>query len=284
MSSAIDPAELTPVREADYLEQDPPIRGQRYACISFVSAKDAVLASKAAYAAHKFLSTVAKDVGETLDNVAASGSLAADTVRMLRERHAYLWDEQAAQTEFALFNAQGAEEIERGFREAHGTLGGTSVHGFKIRGSYDTLEEARARGKAVKRFDEKFHVFVSEVGCWCPWSPNADELKDTEYAETQLNTLVKKYGEGQDARDEVYQTRKDDSVSRMHAEKEVWVERMRAEAAARDKAKAEEDARSAVDAAVEAVEAVDASIQAVEAVEVGSAAAVVSIVDELPPN
>ena len=239
MSSTTDaaPDALTPVREADYLEQDPPIRGQRYACVSFVSPSDALLASKNAFCARRFLATVAKDVAETLDNVS---KVAPDTARMLRERHAYLWDEKAAQQEYALFMSQGAEEIERAFRDEHdGPLVGTSIHGFKIRGSYDTVEDAKARAKSVKRFDEKFSVFVAEVGCWCPWSPSVEELKDVEYAETQLNTLMKKYSEGNDARDEVYNTRKDESVKRMADEREVWIERIRAETAAREKADAE---------------------------------------------
>ena len=50
---------------------------------------------------------------------------------------------------------------------------------------------------------------------------------------------MKKYSEGNDARDEVYNTRKDESVKRMADEREVWIERIRAETAAREKADAE---------------------------------------------
>ena len=232
---------LVSVREADYLEQDPLIRGQRYACISFVSPSDAI-ASKDAYAVRRFLTGIAKDVGDTLDSiVAAFGGTegpVADTVRLVRERHAYLWDDAAVQTEFAQFRSHQSDEIDDGFKLAHGSFK-TSVHGFKIRGVYDTVEEATTRAKAVKRFDDKFDVFVSEVGCWCPWSPPPDAIKDVEYAEAQLNTLMKKYGEGQEARDEVYNTRKDDKVAQMSLEREVWVERLKAQMAARQKEHAE---------------------------------------------
>jgi hypothetical protein len=34
--------------------------------------------------------------------------------------------------------------------------------------------------------DNKFNVYV-QGGCWCPWSPNPDDITDQEYAETNLN-------------------------------------------------------------------------------------------------
>ena len=225
--------DLVPVSEADYLEQDPLIRGQRFACISFISPQDAI-ASKDAYTARSFLGAVAKDLGDTLDSISAAfeGSVAVqDTVRSVKERHAYLWDAAAAQGEYALYRSQQAEEIDEGFKREHGEFK-TSVHAFKIRGVYDSVDEATARAKAIERFDKRFNVFVSEVGCWCPWSPSADAIQNVEYAETQLNTLMKKYNEGQDARDELYQTRKDDKVAQMNKDREVWVERLKARLAA----------------------------------------------------
>jgi len=241
---------LIPVREADYLEQDPQIRGQRYACISFVSPRDAI-AAKEAYAARKFLADVAKDVAQTLENVDAAfgevNSSIRDTVSQLKERHAYLWDEAAVQQEYKLFLTQQATEIDDGFIVEHGNFK-SSVHGFKIRGVYDSVEEAKDRGKAIRRFDDKFHVYVSEVGCWCPWNPSADKI-DAEYAEAQLNTMMKKYDEGQEAKDEIYNQRKDASIDRMGKDRQVWLERMKADVAARQMEQAEERAAAEEEAA-----------------------------------
>ena len=233
-------AGLIPVSEADYLEQDPVIRGQRYACISFISPQDAI-ASKDAYVARKFLADTAKDLGDTLDSLTAAFAdnvSVADTIRLVRERHAFLWDATAVQTEYAQYRQQHAEAIDDGFKEEHGAFK-TSVHAFKIRGVYDTVDDATTRAKAIERFDKRFNVFVSEVGCWCPWSPSADSIQNVEYAETQLNTLMKKYNDSQDARDELYNTRKDDKVSQMNKDREIWVERLKAQMAARKKEEAE---------------------------------------------
>ncbi len=256
---------LIPVREADYLEQDPQIRGQRFACISFVSPRDAI-ASKEAYAARKFLSDVAKDVAQTLENVDAAfgevNSSIRDTVSQLKERHAYLWDEAAVQQEYKLFLTQQATEIDDGFIVEHGNFK-SSVHGFKIRGVYDSVEEAKDRGKAIRRFDDKFHVYVSEVGCWCPWNPSADKI-DAEYAEAQLNTMMKKYDEGQEAKDEIYNQRKDASIDRMGKDRQVWLERMKADVAARQMEQAEERAKAIVAAEEEAEERAKAIVAAEE--------------------
>ena len=228
--------ELVPVKVADHLEEDPAIRGQRFACVSFVSPGDA-LASKDAFAARRFLSNASKEVAELLGNLVTTfeGSKAEtyvkQTVQMLKERHGYLWDERAAQTEYTLWRSQQATEIDDAFRAEHGQFT-TTIQGFKVRGVYDTIDDAKARAKAIQRFDAKFNVFIAEVGCWCPWSPSVEDLKDVEYAETQLNTLMKKYNEGQDARDELYQTRKDDKVAQMNKDREVWVERLKARLAA----------------------------------------------------
>ena len=240
---------LVPVSEADYLEQDPVIRGQRYACISFISPQDAI-ASKDAYTARKFLGDAAKDIGDTLDSISTAFSENAtvtNTIRLVRERHAYLWDAVAVQTEYSQFRQQQAVEIEEGFLQENGAFK-TSVHAFKIRGVYDSVEDATTRAKAIERFDKRFNVFVSEVGCWCSWSPSADSIQNVEYAETQLNTLMKKYNEGQDARDELYNKRKDDKVSQMNQDREIWVERLKAQMAARKKEQDEDPATPTADA------------------------------------
>lgn len=46
------------------------------------------------------------------------------------------------------------------------------------------------------------------MGCWCPWSPNPDCLENQEYAETQLNTLMKEYKKNMNDKDVVFEARK----------------------------------------------------------------------------
>ena len=57
----------------------------------------------------------------------------------------------------------------------------------------------------MQRIDKSHHVFVGQVGYWLPWDPNADQVENQEYMESELNSLVKNYKENQDKKDIFYQ-------------------------------------------------------------------------------
>ena len=77
----------------------------------------------------------------------------------------------------------------------------TTVRGLKIRGTYSTKEEAVSRSKKLQRLDPNHNIFVGEVGKWLPWDPEPSHVKEQEYAEEELNTLMKKYKENEEAKD-----------------------------------------------------------------------------------
>lgn len=81
----------------------------------------------------------------------------------------------------------------------------TSVRGLKVRGSYDTYNEANVRAKQLQKLDPAFNVFVGQMGFWLPWDPEAHEITEQEYAEEELNQLMKKYKENQNQKDEFYE-------------------------------------------------------------------------------
>jgi len=86
----------------------------------------------------------------------------------------------------------------------------TTVQGLKVRGVYDTYAEALGRAKTLQKIDPSFNVYVGQVGFWLPWDPEPQEVQDQEYADDQLNQLMKKYKENESQRDEYYaQTKKD---------------------------------------------------------------------------
>ena len=60
--------------------------------------------------------------------------------------------------------------------------------------------------------DTRFDIFVGQVGVWCPWSPNPEDMQEQEYAETQLNTLMKEYKQNMNLRDEFYEMRKREKI------------------------------------------------------------------------
>jgi len=84
----------------------------------------------------------------------------------------------------------------------------TTVRGLKIRGTYSSKEEAVMRSKNLQRQDKLHNIFIGEVGKWLPWDPEPSQIKDNEYAEEELNVLMKKYKENEDAREEFYREKK----------------------------------------------------------------------------
>jgi hypothetical protein len=77
----------------------------------------------------------------------------------------------------------------------------TSVRGLKVRGVYGSRAEAEARSKKLQRNDQIHNIFLGEVGKWLPWDPEPTEVGEQEYAEEQLNTLMKKYKDNEEARE-----------------------------------------------------------------------------------
>ena len=84
----------------------------------------------------------------------------------------------------------------------------TTVQGLKVRGVYDTYNEAAARAKTIQKLDPSFNVYVGQVGFWLPWDPSPQEVADQEYADDQLNTLMKNYKSNEAQRDEFYASTK----------------------------------------------------------------------------
>lgn len=161
--------------EEDFLESDPQIRGQNYCCLSFVSPEE-VLNNKNVFFVHKFLKTIAKN---------------------------YDLDEESIENKYKDFMYLNQEKLESEFYEKNEFK--TTVRGIKVRGSYDTLQEAQAKAKKLQQNDKNFNVYIGQVGFWLPWDPNPHNIDSQEYAESELNNLVKKYRENQEKKDQHFQ-------------------------------------------------------------------------------
>lgn len=227
-----DLAGMTPVRQADFLEQDPDLRGQKYVCLSFLSPED-VLVSREAFTFQRFVGKFAEEtnlmIGGLEEYFKEQPSI-VQSLKLVRERFRYMFDDAELQREYEFFKQQNGTELERDFQERNGFR--TSVRGIKVRGVFDSVPEAKARVEAIRRFDNKFNVYIAEVGCWCPWSPYPEDLADQEYSETALNTLAKTYAEQAASRDIEYSERKREMTTAiqkdLEAQRDAWAERREA--------------------------------------------------------
>ena len=216
---------LVPVSEVDYLEADPPLRGQNYVCLSFISPED-VIVKKEHFFFERFVKSFSKEMNELFDGLAVRYPKDKDNLRLMKDRYPYLFNEHAIGDEFNFFVSNHQDELQKSYDEQNNFQ--TSIRGIKVRGVFDTLREAQIRAEVLKKLDGKFHVYVAEMGVWCPWSPNPDEIQNQEYNETQLNTLMKHYKENQTKKDIFYQERKNElqfMKVKKDLESDTWVER-----------------------------------------------------------
>ena len=90
----------------------------------------------------------------------------------------------------------------------------TSLSGIKIRGVFPTYESACEHAKNVQNVDPYFNVFVGELGKWLPFdpSPDSESVKNSEYANEQLNGMMKAYLENQEKAKIFHEQRKNEMV------------------------------------------------------------------------
>lgn len=197
--------ELVSTKQEDFLDEDKPIRGQNYALISFLSPEE-ILKDKEVYYFSKFLDKFGKDMKTLLDSLENKYPESADLVKTIKTNHEYIFNSNELDEQYKFFKSVNSGEIEADFHRNNGFK--TSMRGVKIRGVFDTIDEAKKRSEFVKKFDNKFDIFICQVGCWVPWSPNPNDLQDQEYSETQLNTLMKQYKQNMETKDEIFEERK----------------------------------------------------------------------------
>jgi len=223
-------SEVVSCKQEDYLEQDPSLRGQNYVCLSFLSPEN-VIKRKEAYFFENFIKDFSRDMTEFFDNLAQKFPDQKDIVKGIKDRYNYVFDPTLIEEEYNFFLRMNTDKLETEYLEQNKFQ--TTIRGLKIRGVFETRQEAEIRAKVLKKLDDKFNVYVADVGCWLPWDPNPDQIEDQEFAESQLNTLMKKYKENQVKKDLFFQERlKEDALHAMKIkmeQKDNWLEKKEAE-------------------------------------------------------
>jgi hypothetical protein len=180
----------------DLLEEDKPIAGQKFVCISFCS-PETILKKKELFFFEEFLKkwdfnkSMEKFV-QFLNFVSFKYNVSFDDVSndfkdFVKEEKGNLTG-TALEDEYKTFLDNNETELEKQFNLTNNFQ--TSTRGIKIRGSYPTQEEAELRCKMLREVDDKHDIFVGPVGMWMPWDPEAYKTGRVEYMEEELNQLM----------------------------------------------------------------------------------------------
>lgn len=87
-----------------------------------------------------------------------------------------------------------------------------TLSGIKIRGVFETYEAACSHAKKVQEMDKYFNVFVGEMGKWLPFDPNPSKVENAEYANEQLNNIMKEYKLNQEKAKIYYEKQKNEKL------------------------------------------------------------------------
>ena len=193
----------------DYLEVDNPIPGQNYVCISFVS-PEKTLKERELFLFNKFMNQRSGEWEQKLDEIVKDVSddyknkINTEIKEVLRSEMKYTHDQ--FKSKFEDFKYKFHDDLQNAFSRISGAQ--TSVRGVKVRGVYDSKQEAEKRAKDLQVKDRSFNIFVGQVGYWLPWDPQADRVEEEEYLEDELNTLMKEYRKNEVSRDIFYEEQK----------------------------------------------------------------------------
>jgi hypothetical protein len=83
----------------------------------------------------------------------------------------------------------------------------TSMRGLKVRGVYGNHKEAELKAKKLQNKDKYHNIFIGDLGKWLPWDPSPHQVAEQEYAQDQLNSLMRKYKENEDSREKFFEER-----------------------------------------------------------------------------
>lgn len=234
----------TPTVVEDFLDEDTEIPGQRYVLLSFIS-PEKVLEKKDIHFFKKFLESyevnwkvknlekymvdVVKNVNDQLDDrikeleknnqvdqadICRKNRLRVDDV--MNEYQQFIQKSRVdiqkttiveAYDDFMYANKTKLEDEFYALNEFR-----TSIRGVKVRGVYGNPKEAELKAKKLQTKDKYHNIFMGEVGKWTPWDPQPHEIADQEYAQDELNTLMRKYKENEDNREKFFDERTKGSV------------------------------------------------------------------------
>ena len=179
----------------DLCDEDQPIAGQKFACLSFVS-PEKILKKREVYLFDQFIkrwdfSKSMERYFEFIHFIAYKYSLKVDTLisdfnEFVKEESSKL-QKSGIEDDYKNFMDKEEDKLSEKFNKEHAFQ--TSVRGLKIRGVYGTQDEAENKSKLLREQDPSHDIFVGPVGTWLPWDPDAYKTGRVEHMEEELNAL-----------------------------------------------------------------------------------------------
>lgn len=181
----------------DLCDEDQPIAGQKFVCMSFVS-PEKILKKRETFLFDQFvkqwdLTKSMGKFGDFLHFIAYKYNLNIEEVtqdfnEFVKEEEKKL-KEETVEDDFKTFLDKNEDRLNEAFNRENSFQ--TSVRGVKVRGTFASQDEAEMNAKKVRERDPNHDIFVGPVGMWMPWDPDSYKTQRTEFLEEELNQLHK---------------------------------------------------------------------------------------------
>ena len=179
----------------DLCDEDSPIAGQKFACMSFVSPEN-ILKKREGFLFDEFIkqwefSKSMSKFGDFLNFVAYKYNIKiedlTDDFNEYAKSEEQKLREETFESHFRTFCDKNEDSLNLRFNREHAFQ--TSTRGLKVRGVFNTQEEAELLCKKLREVDPHHDIFVGPVGMWIPWDPDAYKTGRVEFMEEELNQL-----------------------------------------------------------------------------------------------
>lgn len=222
------PRETLPKEEdgqvIDYLEEDPEIPTQRYAIMSFIS-PEKVIKQKEIFYYERFLQWLDYEWKVTgmegfMAFIGKKYSLKVEDLMNDLNEFKKVHDAEVKasdiQEKYQIFLMKHEKELDTEFTEKNEFR--TNVRGVKVRRVFSSIEEAQMFTKVLQRKYPRDNLYIGKVGCWLPWDPSENVMPEVEYAEKELNEMMRKYKENEVNRDIFFDERKNEKMEEQKKE------------------------------------------------------------------
>ena len=180
----------------DLLEEDRPIAGQKYVCLSFISPEN-IIKNKELFMIEKFLKEF--EIRKSFDKFKqfinfVSYKYNIDQLKINTDLDEFCKEEReklfitTLEDDFKTFCDNNEDKLYLEYNELCNFQ--TSTRGIKVRGVFSSQPEAEMRCKILRDSDPNHDVYVGQVGLWMPFHPEAYKTGKVEYLEKELNQLM----------------------------------------------------------------------------------------------
>ena len=210
----------------DYLDEDPEIPNQRYCILSFLS-PEKVIHQKNEFYFKEFVSWMdyqwkVKGLEHLMAFVAKKYSIKVDDLLKDAEEFVKVRNEEVKATdvheEYQVFLLKKEKELQEAYDAKVDFR--TNIRGVKVRRCFPTVEETQMFAKVLQRKYPKDNLYIGKVGCWLPWDPSEHLMPEVEYAERELNELMRKYKENESNKEMFFAEQREESIKKQKEENE----------------------------------------------------------------